>query len=102
MSVRRDTSGPAQALEFAIWAVLIRQSHGLLHPFLPLLDRGLDAVLHHMTDGRYIPIQVKGRSWLSWAAAVKSDRGSADGFSTEFRLAAAQICRAGRRRRGST
>jgi hypothetical protein len=61
MSVRRDTSGPAQALEFEIWADLIRQSHGLLHPFLPLLDRGLDAVLHHMTDGRYIPVQVKGR-----------------------------------------
>lgn len=61
MSVRRDTSGPAQALEFQIWADLIRQSRGLLHPFLPLLDRGLDAVLHHMTEGRYIPIQVKGR-----------------------------------------
>lgn len=30
--------------------------------FLPLLDRGLDAVLHRFTDGRYIPIQVKGRS----------------------------------------
>jgi hypothetical protein len=61
MSQRRDTGGLAQALEFQVWADLIRQSHGLLHPFLPLLDRGLDAVLHHMTDGRYIPIQVKGR-----------------------------------------
>jgi hypothetical protein len=30
--------------------------------FLPLLDRGLDAVLHRFTDGRYMPIQVKGRS----------------------------------------
>ena len=62
MSQRRDTGGPAQALEFEIWADLIRQSHGLLHPFLPLLDRGLDAVLHHMTEGRYIPVQVKGRT----------------------------------------
>src|SRR5258708_29272192 len=61
MSLRRDTGGPAQAVEFEIWANLIRQSHGLLHPFLPLLDRGLDAVLHHMTEGRYIPVQVKGR-----------------------------------------
>lgn len=61
MSQRRDTGDPAQALEFEIWADLIRQSRGLLHPFLPLLDRGLDAVLHHMTEGRYIPIQVKGR-----------------------------------------
>lgn len=24
-------------------------------------DRGLDAVLHDMTDGRYIPVQVKGK-----------------------------------------
>jgi hypothetical protein len=62
MSQRRDTGDPAQALEFEVWAHLIRQSHGLLHPFLPLLDRGLDAVLHHMTEGRYIPIQVKGRT----------------------------------------
>ena len=61
MSLRRDTGGPAQAVEFEIWANLIRQSHSLLHPFLPLLDRGLDAVLHHMTEGRYIPVQVKGR-----------------------------------------
>jgi hypothetical protein len=61
MSVRRDTSGPAQAHEFEIWADLINQSHGLLHTFLPLLDRGLDAVLHDMTDGRYIPVQVKGK-----------------------------------------
>jgi hypothetical protein len=62
MSLRRDTDSPAQALEFQIWADLIRQSRGLLHPFLPLLDRGLDAVLHNMTGGRYIPVQVKGRN----------------------------------------
>lgn len=61
MSERRDTSAPGQALEFEIWSDLIKQSHGALHVFLPLLDRGLDAVLHRMTDGRYIPLQVKGR-----------------------------------------
>jgi hypothetical protein len=61
---RRNTSAPGQALEFEIWAELIKQSQGALHVFLPLLDRGLDAVLHRMTDGRYIPIQVKGRSEL--------------------------------------
>jgi hypothetical protein len=61
---RRNTSAPGQALEFEIWAELIKQSQGALHVFLPLLDRGLDAVLHHLTDGRYIPIQVKGRSEL--------------------------------------
>lgn len=65
MSERRDTSGPGQALEFEIWSDLIKQSQGALHVFLPLLDRGLDAVLHRMTDGRYIPVQVKGRTTLN-------------------------------------
>jgi len=60
----RNTSASGQALEFFIWGHLIRQSLGALHVFLPLLDRGLDAVLHRLTDGRYIPIQVKGRSEL--------------------------------------
>ncbi len=64
MSGRRDTSDPGQALEFEIWSDLIKQSQGALHIFLPLLDRGLDAVLHRMTDGRYIPIQVKGKSGM--------------------------------------
>jgi hypothetical protein len=61
MSERRDTSGPGQALEFEIWSDLIKQSKGALHVFLPLLDQGHDAVLHWLTDGRCIPIQVKGR-----------------------------------------
>src|SRR5258706_4095805 len=64
MSKRRDTSGPGQAMEFEIWSDLIKQSKGALHVFLPLLDRGLDAVLHRFTDGRYIPIQVKGRGQM--------------------------------------
>src|SRR5258708_29169739 len=64
MSERRDTSGAGQGLEFEIWSDLIKQSKGALHVFLPLLDAGLDAVLHRFTDGRYIPIQVKGRSQL--------------------------------------
>jgi hypothetical protein len=65
MSGRRDTSGPGQALEFEIWSDLIKQSQGALHVFLPLLDRGLDAVLHRMTDGRYVPVQIKGRTKLT-------------------------------------
>jgi hypothetical protein len=65
MSERRDTSGPGQALEFEIWSDLIKQSKGALHVFLPLLDRGLDAVLHRFTDGRYIPVQIKGRGQFS-------------------------------------
>src|SRR5260370_42593363 len=61
MNMDRDTSSPGQGLEFEIWAALIKQWQGTLHLFLPLLGRGLDAVVHRMTDGRYIPTQVKGR-----------------------------------------
>ena len=61
MTARRDTSSPGQALEFEVWSDLMKQSQGALHVFLPLLDRGFDAVLHRMTDGRYIPVQIKGR-----------------------------------------
>jgi hypothetical protein len=61
MDRHRDTSSPGPGLEFEIWANLIKQSQGTLHVFLPLLDRGLDGVLHRMTDGRYIPVQIKGR-----------------------------------------
>jgi len=61
-STRRNTSAPGQAMEFLVWAQLIQQSGGRLHVFLPLLDRGLDAVVHRLTDGEYIPIQVKSRS----------------------------------------
>jgi len=49
-------------MEFRIWTELIQQSRGTLHPFLPLLDRGLDAVIHRLTDGAYLPIQVKCRT----------------------------------------
>ena len=51
-------------MEFRVWIELIQQSRGALHIFLPLLDRGLDAVVHRLTDGRYIPIQIKGRGEL--------------------------------------
>jgi len=41
--------------------MLIEQSRGALHVFLPLLDRGLDGIIHGLTDGEYIPVQVKSR-----------------------------------------
>jgi hypothetical protein len=58
---RRDTSSVGQAMEFRIWTMLIEQSGGALHVFLPLLDRGLDGVIHRLSDGEYIPVQVKSR-----------------------------------------
>src|SRR5207248_9802443 len=59
---RMDTSAPGQVMEFRVWTELIQQSGGALHVFLPLLDRGLDAVVHRLTDGEYIPLQVKSKS----------------------------------------
>lgn len=59
---RRDTAASGQVMEFLVWANLIDQSGGALHVFLPLLDRGLDAVIHRLTDGEYIPVQVKSRT----------------------------------------
>ena len=52
-------------MEFAVWRELIQQSRGMLHVFLPLLDNGLDGVIHRLTDGEYIPVQVKSRDYLT-------------------------------------
>jgi len=62
MANMQSSQASGQALELEIWSELIKQSQGAVHVFLPLLDRGLDAVLHRFTDGKCIPIQVKGRS----------------------------------------
>jgi hypothetical protein len=51
-----------QAAEFLVWATLIAQSGGGLHVFLPLLDRGIDAVIHRLADGKYLAVQVKGKT----------------------------------------
>jgi len=62
LSEHPDTLASGQAMEFRVWTELIQQSRGMLHVFLPLLDRGLDAVVHRLTDGTYTAVQVKGRS----------------------------------------
>jgi hypothetical protein len=47
-----------------VWTELVDQSQGRLHVFLPLLDRGVDALIHRLDDGRWIATQVKSRSAL--------------------------------------
>jgi len=59
---RMGAQATGQVMEFLIWATLMAQSGGALHVFLPVLDRGLDAVIHRRTDGEYIPVQVKCRT----------------------------------------
>ncbi len=61
---RSETSASGQVFEFRLWAALTEQSRGLLHVFLPLADRGVDALVHRLTDGVYLPVQAKSRSTL--------------------------------------
>ncbi len=53
-----------QLAEWEVWVELVVQSHGRLHTFLPLLDHGIDALIHRLDDDRWMPVQVKGRSQL--------------------------------------
>jgi hypothetical protein len=64
------TLAAGQMAEFKVWGELIRQSLGGLHVFLPLRDLGIDGVLHRLSDGAYIPIQVKARTELTPAGQV--------------------------------
>jgi hypothetical protein len=68
--------------EFRLWALLTEQSRGQLHVFLPVTDRGIDALVHRLADGRYFPVQAKSRSTLMdgevhivvWAESLVDDR----------------------------
>lgn len=59
---RHESLAAGQVFEFRVWAALTEQSRGQLHVFLPLSDRGIDGLVHRLTDGAYIPVQAKGRS----------------------------------------
>jgi hypothetical protein len=59
---RLETSASGQVFEFRLWAALTEQSRGQLHVFLPMSDRGIDGMVHRLSDGAYIPVQAKGRS----------------------------------------
>jgi hypothetical protein len=65
-----QTLASGQVVEFKVWAELVRQSMGGLHVFLPLRDVGIDGVLHHLQDGAYFPVQVKGRTSLTPSGQV--------------------------------
>jgi hypothetical protein len=62
---RDETSASGQVFEFRVWAALTEQSRGQLHVFLPMSDRGIDAMVHRLSDGSYIPVQAKGRSTMT-------------------------------------
>ena len=77
----KEVSASGQVFEFRLWALLTEQSRGTLHIFLPLSDRGIDALAHRFSDDRYISIQAKGRSSLDdgevhlvvWADSLKDE-----------------------------
>ena len=78
---RDETSASGQVFEFRLWAALTEQSLGSLHIFLPLADRGIDALVHRLGDGKYLALQAKGRSTLVdgevqlvvWANSLSDD-----------------------------
>src|SRR5207247_9647106 len=49
-----EVSSSGQVFEFRLWAALTEQSRGLLPVFLPLSDRGIDALVHRRSDDAYI------------------------------------------------
>jgi hypothetical protein len=61
---RDEASASGQVFEFRLWAALTEQSRGGLHVFLPLTDRGIDSLVHRLSDGTYFRVQAKGRSSL--------------------------------------
>src|SRR5438105_4900608 len=67
------TQGESDAIgqtgEFLVWARLVSQSGGGLHVFLPLLDRGIDGLIHRLDDGAYLAVQVKTKSVVTHAEA---------------------------------
>ena len=65
-----QTLAAGQVAEFKVWAELVRQSMGRLHVFLPLRDLGIDGVVHRLSDGSYMPVQVKARTELTPAGQV--------------------------------
>ncbi|HEY1419604.1 MAG TPA: hypothetical protein VGG90_02720 [Candidatus Dormibacteraeota bacterium] len=78
----RESSASGQVFEFRLWALLTEQSRGGLHVFLPLADRGIDALVHRLGDGAYLPVQAKARSVLVdgevhlvvWANSLQDDK----------------------------
>ncbi len=78
---REEGSASGQVFEFRLWALLTEQSRGQLHVFLPLADRGIDALVHRRPDDVYLPIQAKGRTTLMdgevhlvvWAESLRDD-----------------------------
>lgn len=78
----RESSASGQVFEFRLWALLTEQSRGGLHVFLPIADRGIDALVHRLSDGTYIPVQAKSRTVLVdgevhlvvWANSLQDDK----------------------------
>jgi hypothetical protein len=65
-----QTLASGQVAEFKVWAELVRQSMGGLHIFLPLRDVGIDGVVHRLSDGSFVAVQVKCRTSLTPAGQV--------------------------------
>jgi len=67
---KRNTGALGQVAEWEVWVELVVQSRGWLHVFLPLLDRGIDALVHRLSDGAWLPLQVKSAATQRSASIV--------------------------------
>jgi len=50
---RGQASVVGQLVEWEVWVELVVRSKGRLHVFLPMLDRGVDALVHRLDDERW-------------------------------------------------
>lgn len=66
-----DQSAVGEAAEGCVWNALTIQSGGDLHTFTPVLDLGVDGVIHRISDGAYIDLQVKCRSGIEPDGAAR-------------------------------
>jgi hypothetical protein len=71
---RGQASVVGQLVEWDVWVELVVRSEGRLHVFLPMLDRGIDALVHRLDDELWIPVQVKGQDDRSRQATSPGHR----------------------------
>ncbi|HEY8633462.1 MAG TPA: hypothetical protein VIO34_00675 [Candidatus Dormibacteraeota bacterium] len=90
---RDEASASGQVFEFRVWAALTEQSRGSLHLFLPLTDRGVDGLVHRLTDGVYIPVLLDGKLNEVAEAVNKNDTDAllANGRFLEDRFGASPL-----------
>ena len=76
-----ELSASGQVFEFRLWAELTEQSRGSLHVFLPMSDRGIDALVHRVSDNPAL-IETLFPAWVDGEppGTRPAPRSTQDGF----------------------